>query len=248
MRYSFTALLLCICFISSQAQFSLQYKHSINNTEWQNTHSELADIGIDVFSNNPEVTLAYWFKLKNKRVEFQPGISFAWNHENANVIDGSNYDYKWNSYYLDVPVHFYLLDFEGDCNCPTFSKDGSFFEKGVYVYVSPGIGYHDIQSSLDYGNLAGGIFNVESDNTAINGRIAAGVGVDIGLFDLLTISPSIGFAYGSSIQWDLINRIDEQVNDASTAQAMSSYTSLHPGIRLTFRPDYLREKRRYKFR
>ncbi len=243
MRYSFLMLLTLFSISQGISQFSLTYNYNINDSKWTYLNENQGNILEEAHDVSHEIGLSYWFKLKEKRVEFHPGFSYSRSSDiQENVADGSNYNYQWSSYFIQMPIHLYPLDFEGDCNCPTFSKEGGFFKKGFFVYVNPAVGYHQFDSKLDYYSFSN-IFAAESKNTGINTRISAGLGLDIGIGDLLTITPSIGFAYATPLAWELIDVIGESFDELQPTENTASYTQWMPGIRLTFRPDYLREQR-----
>ncbi len=243
MRFCFLFLSMVFFTLCADAQFSVQYKYGLTTTDAQDEHSRLVGES-EVFNLSHEVGLAYWFKLKERRVEFHPSINYGTNQDMDVTIDGSTKEYNWQSFYLDVPMHIYLLDFEGDCNCPTFSKDGNVFEKGAFVYFSPGIGYHLFDDYYASGSFIGaGDYKVETNNSALNFRATLGMGIDIGLGDLITITPSVGFAYGTAVQRDLLDGLDTEIESVDMVEASNAYTQFLPALRLTFRPDYLKERR-----
>lgn len=243
MRFCFVFLSILFFSFAANAQFSAQYKYGITKTDAQIEHGRLVSDS-EVHDLTHEVSLAYWFKLKEKRVEFHPAVVYGTNKDERTGIDANTQQYHWQSFYLEVPMHIYPLDFDGDCNCPTFSKDGNVFEKGVFVYAAPALGYHlfDDFYSTDL-SVGGPQFMVDSNNSAINFRGTLGVGIDIGLGDLLTITPSVGFGYSTAIGWDLLDQLDNEVDVANDIESSNSYTQFLPAIRLTFRPDYLKERR-----
>lgn len=142
-------------------------KPTFNNTENENIIKFGVRGGID-----------YWFRLKTKRIEFMPEIGYE-NFETN--IPGL----KMNSFYFMFKTNFYLLNFNEDCNCPTFSKDGNTISKGFYVSIAP-----EIKSfSSDF---------IEKENTIVGG-VVLGAGIDIGVTELLTITPNVGYEITSNI-------------------------------------------------
>ena len=55
----------------------------------------------------------YWFRLKQKRLEFLPTLYYT-NHYSAYKIKNIGFQFR---------TTIYPFDFAGDCNCPTFSKE-----------------------------------------------------------------------------------------------------------------------------
>ena len=154
MRQSLVFLWCFICAYSLSAQFSASYSYNINSTDWQDQYAE-THADHDVFLTTHEAGLAYWFKLKQKRVEFHPGVIYGTSSTNdesgANIAD-------WQSFYLSVPIQIYPMDLEGDCNCPTFSKDGGFIKKGFFVFIAPEAGYHMLDGRIPETGLASEIW------------------------------------------------------------------------------------------
>jgi hypothetical protein len=127
----------------------------------------------------------YWFRLKNKRIEFLPSV------EISRFLSLSNEDRQlllvgayWNT-------KFYIFDFQGDCNCPTFSKHGNTFGKGFFLSVSPGIEYG--KTNIDADDETSILEEQEWLPTA-----AIGAGLDFGISDLLTLTPYAQFRFAQS--------------------------------------------------
>ena len=139
----------------------------------------------------------YWFRLPNRRVEFFPELNYnAAQYEEGNVNEDEGWlvDNKAFAFYFNT--HFYLLDFDSDCDCPTWEKDGNFLQKGLYVAVSPGISRHT--TSTTFGSV-GTISGEKHQSTAYS--LGAGIGLDIGITKLLTITPFYRARYFRDIQF-----------------------------------------------
>jgi hypothetical protein len=159
----------------------------------------------------------YWFRLKNKRVEFLPEVSY----EKHKYLFGNGW-VRSTFYSLAFNVNLYPFDFDGDCNCPTWSKDGDFFSKGFFIQVSPGLSWLTNQFTnkpISVNNDEGFVF-----------FIGAGVGFDIGVSDVLTVSPMARFSYAPSVEWW-----------NSSGGIRSSVFLTGVGVRLGFRLDELRQ-------
>ncbi|MEZ4980629.1 MAG: hypothetical protein R2769_03395 [Saprospiraceae bacterium] len=151
------------------------------------------DQNLDPFQH-AGAALHYWFRINETRVEFFPEIGFT---------KGSFLDYPENgtsqftfireayqSYFFRIPTRFYVLDFEGDCNCPTFSKQGTFFKKGFFLMLAPGVQMANFP--VDYGLLVSGEEQKESfSRTGVSWSVAGGLGLDIGISDAITITPMV---------------------------------------------------------
>lgn len=240
--------LLSICSLSLSGQFSIVYKNHQNQIEWQEEWKDHVSPNT-LYEGSNYYGISYWLRLKNYRVEFHPTAYVTNSKQSIELYDqltteGSTFpEYSratQNGFGLEVPIHFYFLDIEGDCNCPTFSKDGNFFTKGLYAYISPGV------RRLSYEFLStdseGIIPELLSADQQVFATVAAGLGLDIGLGDLFTITPFAGIEFAPNLQWDSLT---DAVETAAGFEVVDTRNlrSLVLGVRLSFRPDYLRDKK-----
>lgn len=159
----------------------------------------------------------YWFRLPQKRVEFFP--EFSYEKYNQDFGDFKDEISTLNFYFN---TNFYLFDFEGDCDCPTFSKGGDFFEKGFFIQVSPGISYF----TSTFGPESEGI-----EDKNFHFGVGLGAGIDIGISDFLTITPLVKFTWlPSASREELELATESQPGDLDT-----SISQIYGGIRLGFR-------------
>lgn len=165
-----------------------------------------------------------WFRLKNARVEFFPELNYArysvdWS-DNTTTLSHQQIS-------LFANTHFYLFDLEGDCDCPTFSKDGNFVKKGFYVELSPGLSY----ATFKFDGING-----DPNNSSLVPSIGLGLGVDIGLSDLLTITPMIRFRRHFNAEWeDLSESLGLELTTVDPAAQESGLETFSFGIRLGLR-------------
>ncbi len=156
------------------------------------------------------VSLDYWFRLKQKRLEFLPTI-YA-------VSYGGDFETKTLGFQFATTV--YPFDFAGDCNCPTFSKENDLIKKGFFIRVIPGIGHWTADASSIRGYEG-------SDNLDVwLPEIAFAAGLDIGISNLLTISPEIGLRHIFNGTWGGMVNFD-----------FDGFDLFEPGIRFGFRFD-----------
>ena len=136
----------------------------------------------------------YWFRLKNQRVEFYPQLSFLKSsreeYRNQNM-DGETVAQQFELYSLKLNTRVYPFDFNGDCNCPTWKKEGPTFNKGFYFLATLGGGSLD-QNSFESGGANATVFSY-----------GAGMGLDIGLSKFLTLSPFLTYERTTSTDWIL---------------------------------------------
>lgn len=154
----------------ASAQFSLQtqYHNHLNNSDEASSWPAQSMI---------EGSAHYWTRLKNYRLEFYPGILLQAHQLQEN---GSHLNLG-----ASLPIAFYPLDFVNDCDCPTFSKNAFWFQKGFFIRLTP--------------TWATRISDTSSD--ALDQILGAGIalGLDFGVSDLITISPIAGYNHLSSL-------------------------------------------------
>jgi len=202
MKTYLTTLLLLTGFLYSNAQIAISARYISNSSD---AFESLMNTDAD-FRSGYEVGVGYWFRLQNKRMEFTPEISYA--SMNSNTIENSSINFNAN-------ILIYPLDFHSDCNaCPTFSKDGGLVKKGFYWIISPGL------IRLKHNNAS----ILENERTQMTYRLGAGLGLDIGVTNLLTISPFAMFNLtGNAFRYD--------------ADQDGSLRQIHVGLRSTLRFD-----------
>ncbi len=127
-----------------------------------------------------DASVHYWTRLPRHRMEFYPGVII----QNHQTFDQGNYQ----NLGLSLPIAFYPLDFVNDCDCPTFSKNAFWFQKGFFIRLVPTwtFNIHSPEAET-YGQLLG---------------VGLSMGLDFGLSDLVTISPFIGYNQLHSFQSD----------------------------------------------
>jgi opacity protein-like surface antigen len=212
-------LLLSLIFIFSQhtdAQVGLNVGVKMMNaakwTDFLNTENQSNSGNYNGF----HIGVDYWFRLKEKRIEFFPEVSYEKYSQDFGLIKD---DISTFNFYLNT--NFYLFDFEGDCNCPTFSKGGDFFEKGFFIQVSPGISYFRLSANSE--------INEVSDSDSSFG-IGLGAGLDIGISDFLTITPIVKYTWLPNVSRDELATFSDEDLDASVSQF---YGGIRIGIRWT---------------
>lgn len=157
-----------------------------------------------------DIGLHYWFRLKNKRLEFFPEISYAaLDQGQSESTEALPYTYRRIG--VRLPARIYPLDFASDCDCPTFSKQNDLIQKGFFVEVAPGYFYD--QSSID---------RIDREDSHGQAEVSVGVGLDIGINDLVTVTPLVSYA------WGLLG----------PEEGISLQNVLRVGLSVTFRPDY----------
>ncbi|WP_235295681.1 hypothetical protein [Portibacter marinus] len=205
------------------------------HSRYQRINAELWNMWTNeeqLFTNGYEIGLDYWFRLKNYRIEFLPEI-YAF----RSTTSSERSTFRFSSLGLAANAHFYILDFIGDCDCPTFSKDGNLFTKGFYLSIAPLLEYQNKQV------ISGDPMIADFQNFGYGATI--GAGVDFGVNDLITITPYVRFKFLPGSKWDTL-ALERAV--AGQDETVTSLSFFQFGLRLGFRPDYVREQNKYGFR
>jgi hypothetical protein len=134
------------------------------------------------------VAIDYWFRLKKPRIEFLPTLSFT-RGRTFTLRDGNELNYQHGSFFFNTNI--YLFDLAGDCGCPTFSKGGPALQKGLFLQLGPGVtlARNQVTAADATAPLAAGT------QTSTHWGIQGGLGLDIGLNELITVSPIVGVRY-----------------------------------------------------
>ncbi len=209
----------------TSAQYGINASYQLfSASNWEGLIQRSGLEGAAPIESGFAVGIDRWFRLKNARVEFFPELNYA----RYSVDWGDNTtSMAHQQISLFANTHFYLFDLAGDCDCPTFSKDGNFVKKGFYVELSPGVSY---AISSFKGR------NSDPSNSSIIPSIGLGVGVDIGLSDLLTITPMVRFRRHFGVEWE---NLSENLNLISTTEIIawqkSGLETFSFGLRLGLR-------------
>ncbi len=215
-------LLLTILLIGAgklSAQIGIRLHHqSLNARSWE----ALADMS----PNDPAysssvfgVGLDYWFRLENYRVEFFPEIGYT----THTAFKQSSQNLTYSSYYARVNTHFYVLDFEADCKCPTFSNQSPWFSKGFFLMAVAGAAMQNYPSSIPF----------PDGSSQIIFQAGLGAGIDIGIIDLITLTPYVSYLYHITPHWEGL--ASSLQIETESAREKSTMTSVQAGLRVGFR-------------
>lgn len=208
-----------------QAQFGINVKYSSNDFNSWSGITRVASGG-PIFENHLEFSLDYWFKPGEYRAEYMIEGTYG----SSKTTLGSR-EYSLNMYGFGVKSNLYIFDFKGDCDCPTFKKEGDFFKKGFFLQWSANAAYWQKEVN---------IFSEGDNNVAID--FGAGLGIDIGVSDLLTISPIISYHYYPWVTWEQFG-LRHGVGGLDNLNAKINVSMLKFGVRIGLRPDFLKEQR-----
>jgi len=216
--------------ICAFSQFGLRITASQNNYKsWDEvTLASTAQREADLFKSSYEIGLDYWFRLKEIRVEFYPEVNYRFSSTNGlqNADGGLPESYKLSSLGLGLNLHIYPFDLINDCDCPTFSKQSGALQKGFFLMLGAKEYYQNksVPNSPKHADFA---FS-----------IVGGFGFDIGVNNLLTVSPFMNAQYFPSTEWEGFNALHGIVNVLPPDESTSNM-AFQIGVRIGFRPDYL---------
>jgi len=220
--------LICLSANVISAQFGISARYQSNNvSKWNDQFSNEDWTDGKLFESSLAFGVNYWFRLKNKRIEFLPEVTYMNVDERdfrgTGAPDIGNFPSELTTFAFNSNIQIYPLDFDGDCNCPTFGKDGSLIKKGFYWIINPGVSYNVV--SID---------PFEGDHSSIIPRIGIGAGLDIGVQKYITISPFAMFNKDFGLS------TDTSILPVYESTGRNSFTA---GLRILFRPDYVKTNR-----
>ncbi len=224
----FLLVLLVLFSYSVSAQFGLTGSWNQNSApNWDITR--LSDEVVTAMPGDGlGIGLDYWFRLRNYRVEFTPELNYQENR--VTVPNNIEQTTRWYSFFFNVNI--YPFDFESDCECPVFSKQGSNLGKGFFLRVSPGLSLPDYSTTFTDPN---------GQDTHRTGdpvfSIGGGMGYDIGFSDFFTLSPIAGIRYFPDIEYQAYFPIEVPTDGSNheIENINSSLTQLWAGVRLGVR-------------
>lgn len=150
------------------------------------------DLGVDAYPMSGwQVGVDYWFRLKKRRIEFSPEVSFA-NFQSD--FEAGSIEHRQGTFQFNTDI--YLFDLASDCHCPTFSKSGNFFSKGFFVELSPGATL--LSNRLN--TIAPVEHTMEGTSFRFGGSV--GAGLDLAFSDLFTITPLFRYYFYPKTGWD----------------------------------------------
>lgn len=194
--------------------------------------------GAGSLQDGQKIGIDYWFRLKEKRVEFLPTLSYSRFKGSfirslplAEPARNVNFDFKTISFQFKTNI--YPFDFGTDCDCPTWGKQGPALHKGFFIQLAPGIARVSASSSPTYYELPA------IKDQAWLPTIGVGAGMDFGVSKFLTVSPML--SYNRSVgdfHWTALERIDDLPFEYGSSKAYLA--AMEVAIRLGFRLDHRR--------
>jgi hypothetical protein len=210
-----------------QAQFGIGGKYmDIRDGYWQEVFGSINGSYNDQLSS---VSAMYWFRLKEKRIEFLPEIGYFTSLKKR-VDEGSPNQVR--GVFIQWNADFYFLDFANDCNCPTFSKQSDVLQRGLFAEITPGLEFRKLD--IDYVN--DNTLDTRKFNETVM-KVYAGLGFDLGLSDLITITPTAGVGFVFNTAWEGVEDFLGVDPDGFDTNTQNRELVPSAGIRIMLRPD-----------
>ena len=225
---TFMLLLFTLVITEASAQFGVRAKYNLNSfSNWDTFLEQNVPGEVDkIFPSNIEIGVDYWFRLKNYRVEFMPEIAMGLKTSSTYSAVGAETSFSYFAFNLNTQL--YIFDLQGDCDCPTFSKQGPSLNKGFFFTIAPGLIYNTKEFSME-------TIDPSQESSQVNLRLGVGAGYDIGINDLITITPSIHYNIASGI--DYIELMNLNPTGSNTELTTSGLNQMQFQLRFGFRPD-----------
>ncbi len=211
---------LILCPLASYGQYGINIKYLFGQSETLDSVN-LSQYGI-------QGSIEYSFRLKQKRIEFHPGLGYRF------TFNEDRYDGYFSAFDLDLNTAIYPFDFEGDCDCPTWSKDGTLIKKGFFIELSPGISYQTLHRDKFISFADPQPTPLQSSDFVF--KLGAAAGLDIGLTEQFTLTPMFSYIMFSGNDWAGLLRSGSSGN-------LDDYAYLGAGLRLAYKPDPKRRRR-----
>ena len=213
-------LLITSIFVEAQIGIGVGYLNHDPSNNWltttSNTNQELPGSGF-------ATSIDYRLKLKSIRIEFYPYLGFSRQqqdlHFNTEPINA-----EVTGFHLGLNSRIYPLDLEGDCDCPTWRKEGPTLEKGLFLQLGAGLSLYRFTLDLSETSF------LDNDAAPFFG---GGLGFDIGISDLLTITPQAMIHYYPKVTWESLES-DMILGIPDEIKAETSLLQYQLGIHLGF--------------
>ncbi len=215
----------------ASAQFGVRAKYNLNSfSDWDAFLEENINGETDkIFPSNIEIGVDYWFRLKNLRIEFMPEVAMGLKTQSNYSAAGVETNFSYFAFNMNTQI--YAFDLKGDCDCPTFSKQGPSLNKGFFFNIAPGLIYNTKEITLESTDPS-------FQSNQINLRIGIGAGFDIGVSNLFTITPGIMYNLAPGIAFDELSNVQSGL--PTEESITSGLNQIQFQLRFGFRPDYVK--------
>ncbi|MEL7250402.1 MAG: autotransporter outer membrane beta-barrel domain-containing protein [Bacteroidota bacterium] len=228
LRVLFPFVFSMLLFTGLQAQFGVKGSYLTSQADQWEYDAPFGSERIELLGSGWQLGVDYWFRLKNTRIEFLPTLAFS-SQEQSIGSEPSTLETQVQGVHFFFNTNIYFLDLSGDCDCPTFSKQGPTLQKGLFLQISPGYSLFNFEIDEGAGRLT-----FDGNNGAFS--IGAGLGFDLGFSDLFTLSPMASLRYYPTVTWDELTDTGI-ISFPPEVEAESTVINYELGLRLGFRLD-----------
>jgi hypothetical protein len=222
-----TIIALGFTFNVSYAQIGVGFQYHQSKYEtWTDVLKDAGNQDSEIFRQSFKLSLDYGFGLRQYRVNFHPELSYKKGvFGDENLIDHDifaeltqyGFHFRTQAYPLD------LLSKKG-MQCPSFNRGGDVFTKGWFISFQPELIYS--KKELSVSPL------ISSDNDSGESKMifgfGFGTGIDIGINEYFSITPSVMYSFILGENWPGYAKIFNQ--DAFNDPTNVSYVAA--GLRL----------------
>ncbi|MCB0639363.1 MAG: hypothetical protein KDC54_22210 [Lewinella sp.] len=222
MRFLCSLLLILVLALPARAQFGFTGQYLTGDAPGWTARVGSGEPFLELPGDGWQAGVDYWFRLKNARIEFLPTLAYSRQAVPSAIFDENTDELIAQAGHFFFNVNIYPLDLRGDCDCPTWSKEGPTLEKGLFLQLSPGISYFNLTNAEGGGD----------GNLAAN--IGLGLGFDFGLSELITITPILQARYYPRVIWPAFEKgLPILFGELEAESELWQYTAgLRVGIRL----------------
>lgn len=228
MKNTFALITCMVLGLTLQAQIGITAGYTQASVPaWDQQVQQIYGADNQVFRDGTRIGINYWLPLKNIRIEFLPSIEFAAfgsSHPGGVAVEVGDREYRANLIGVFLNTRIYPFNMQGDCTCPTFSKGGDLLEKGLFIMLSPGVE----RFKTDY-TIIQEDGNQRMENKEWRPSIGGSVGLDIGLSELITLTPILGVKYSTAIDGDHL--MDNETLGDDQTNWLQLFGGIHVGLR-----------------
>ncbi len=216
----------------SYAQFGVSARYSTNSYGFWSELTEGIN-GTSLWDNNMEFAIDYKFRRPGeKRVELFLEGKFLSNSTSMISPGGNDRIFNMKGFGLGLNTNVYFLDLNGDCDCPTFGKEGGLVKKGLYLQFNTAVSFWDKEAEF---------FSNTNDSSLLL-DVGVGLGLDIGISNLLTISPLATISYYPLATWERF-ALEQGILDQANPNSKTTISMFKIGVRIGLHPDFIKEQR-----
>jgi len=210
----------------AQIGLNIHY-HQSDYTGWNDVIKGTGQNDTELFKQSYQIGLDYGFTMSQYRVEFYPKISYKRATaylDNNTAGQFYSFDFDLNQIGFHIRTQVYPLDLlsKKGMQCPTFHRGGDIFTKGWFLSFQPEIVYSRKQlRGYKYTNT--GDEYSELDESKLVFGFGIGTGIDIGLNESFSLTPSIMYTFILGENWPGFSEVfnAESFNDGTSASYLA---------------------------